>query len=169
MSLSGGPMGVPTEQERSDFLEVSEYVMGGERFLLRRAVERIPWLLERVEAGSRLARELKTLQSRLRNGSDAAGWLAKLEQEFSRNLDRTHRLRNAILHGYPLELDVVAANSAFARSISVHAVHGLVDATAVGDDLTAHMRALRADYQRRRALLDAGTAPVDAFGWTARA
>lgn len=168
-SLGGGAFRVPTDQERADFLEVRKYVMSGDRFIARRAVERLPWLLERVDQASRLARELRTLQMRLADGPAAARWLSELEQEFSRNLSRTHRLRNAILHGYPLELDVVASNSAFARSISVHGVHELVDATAGGHDLTAHMHARRDDYQRRRALLEAGTAPVGAFGWTAGA
>lgn len=168
-SLGGGAFRVPSDQERADFLEVRTYIMGGDRFIARRALERLPWLLERVDQASRLARELRTLQMRLADGPAAARWLSELEQEFSRNLGRTHRLRNAILHGYPLQLDVVASNSAFARSISVHGVHELVDATVGGHDLTAHMRTRRDDYQRRRALLEAGTAPVDAFGWTAGA
>lgn len=166
-SLGDGAFRVPTDQERADFLEVSKYVMAGDRFFFRRAVERLPWLLERVAAQSRLSRELRTLQMRLADGPAAARWLSDLEQEFTRNLSRTHRLRNAIVHGYPLQLDVVAANSAFARSVSVHAVHELVDATVVGQDLATHMRARRDDYHQRRALLEAGTAPADAFAWTA--
>jgi hypothetical protein len=140
--------------------------MGGNTFIFRRALERLPWLQERVES-SRLTRELRTLESRLRGGLAAARWLSELEQEFGRNLDRMHRLRNAILHGYPLQLDVVAANSPFARSISTHAVHEVVDALAAGQDLATHMSGRRKEYERRRKLLEGGTAPVDAFDWTA--
>jgi hypothetical protein len=166
MSFGSEFMRTPTAEQRADFLEVRAYVMAGDRFLLRRAVERIGWLRERVES-PRLARELRALESRLVDGAAAAAWLRDLEEEFARNLLRTHRLRNAILHGYPLQLDVVAANGAFARSVTIHAVHELVGAAAAGVDLTAHMRNRRDDYDKRRALLEGGAAPVDAFGWTA--
>jgi hypothetical protein len=167
MSLSGAALGVPTQQQRDDFLDVKQFVMGGDSFIFRRALERLAWLRERVDPATRTARDLRFLEARFADGPAAAAWLSELEREFARNLNRTHRLRNGILHGYPLQLDIVAANSAFARSISIHAVHELIDATAGGQDLATHMRGRRDDYQRRRKLLEGGAIPADAFGWTA--
>jgi hypothetical protein len=168
LALGGGAMTVPpTEQQRADFLEGREYIMGGETFKLRRAVQRLGWLRQRTDGGSRLARELRTLESRLSSGQAAAKWLDEIEVEFARNLNRVHRLRNAILHGYPIHRDVVAASSTFARAISIHAAHALINATATGQDLAKHLNALRDDYASCRRKLESGTEPADAFGWTA--
>jgi hypothetical protein len=97
----------------------------------------------------------------------AAAWLRDLEAEFTRNVNRVHRLRNAILHGYPLQPEVVRVSAPFARSISIHAAHSLIDGAATGRPLLAHLDSLRRRYTTSRDSLLKGASPVDAFGWTA--
>jgi hypothetical protein len=156
-----------TDDERGEFLEVSGYVMGGEDvFFLRRAVERLSWLHDRVTR-PRLRRELRAMEVRFASGQATAAWLDEIELEFNRNLNRVHRLRNAILHGYPLLPDVVAANGRFARSIAIHAVHNLTDAIAASEPLDAHLERVRANYAAKGDALQSGMPSVDALGWTA--
>jgi hypothetical protein len=145
--------------------ELTEHVSGDRRNLMRvrydLALQRTPALCDALPRYAPGARRLRTLNGRLSSTTSAGQWIDELVRQYGRGVDRLARCRNAIAHGGPTNVDVVASVRKFANDQAAQVTSIAIWGTVRRKSLDKAHDQPRDREARWRAALDAPGATTD--------